>query len=167
MKLLICSDSHGRLSRFAEILDAHATTADALLFLGDGARDLSQMQEIYPRLPVFAVRGNNDLFAGDLPTESTLSFFGRRFLLLHGHNQGAKQGEGGLISAGLASDADIVLFGHTHRHAVLTVSPESLPPPRSRPLFLWNPGAVADGFFALLESDRRGNLLFSPTRLER
>ena len=57
-KLLILSDSHGGSDAIARILKAERENIDALIFLGDGLRDLELALTKYPcwvwfsRLPV-------------------------------------------------------------------------------------------------------------------
>ena len=49
-KLLILSDSHGGSDAIARILKAERENIDALIFLGDGLRDLELALTKYPRL---------------------------------------------------------------------------------------------------------------------
>ena len=48
-KLLILSDSHSNRLALEHILKAEADHIDALIFLGDGLRDLEQTLTLYPR----------------------------------------------------------------------------------------------------------------------
>ena len=64
-KLLILSDSHSNRLALEHILKAEADHIDALIFLGDGLRDLEQTLTLYPRLrayPVAEQRGDVFLF---------------------------------------------------------------------------------------------------------
>lgn len=47
-KLLILSDSHNSRLAIENILAAEADSIDALIFLGDGLRDLEQALTFYP-----------------------------------------------------------------------------------------------------------------------
>ncbi len=49
-KLLILSDSHSNRLAIENILAAEADSIDALIFLGDGLRDLEQALTFYPSL---------------------------------------------------------------------------------------------------------------------
>ena len=62
-KLLILSDSHGGSDAIARILKAERENIDALIFLGDGLRDLELALTKYPRLRTYAVAGNCDFGA--------------------------------------------------------------------------------------------------------
>ena len=62
-KLLILSDSHNSRLAIENILAAEADSIDALIFLGDGLRDLEQALTFYPSLRAYAVAGNCDFGA--------------------------------------------------------------------------------------------------------
>ena len=49
-KLLVLSDSHGGRDAIERILKAESKNIDALIFLGDGLRDLELALTKYPRL---------------------------------------------------------------------------------------------------------------------
>ena len=53
-KLLILSDSHNSRLAIENILAAEADSIDALIFLGDGLRDLEQALTFYPSLRAYA-----------------------------------------------------------------------------------------------------------------
>jgi len=107
---------------------------DALCFLGDCASDLDVIKACLPpahQTPVYAVRGNNDVFAG-LPDELTVSLGGKKLLLVHGHRQRVKMHRLSLLLHAEQREADVALFGHTHR-------PEC---GYERGILLLNPGAA-------------------------
>ena len=65
MKILVFSDSHGRLSL---MLDAVAQEKpQRVFFLGDNYRDGQSLSDAYPDIPMELVVGNCDFCAG--PTE--------------------------------------------------------------------------------------------------
>lgn len=159
MKLLILSDSHGRRDLVRRAAELHADAA-ALLFLGDGLRDLP---EDLP-MPVYAVRGNCDVFfdATDTPAERLELFSGYRLFAMHGHTREVKFSMTRAIAAAFEAKADLLCYGHTH------VPVESYIPageftmfgqPNERPLYLFNPGALRMGSFGLAELRREGILL--------
>lgn len=154
MKCLVFSDSHGSTALMQQALRAHPT-AEAVLFLGDGIADL-EAAVAADRAPIprqyVAVRGNCD-FSTSFRTEPlaktvALTLGGYRILMTHGDLYGAKHGMEGLISLAVGRQADILLFGHTHRPAETYLPAEQLPPPpegspaRERPLYLLNPGSA-------------------------
>lgn len=152
MEILILSDSHGRAHRIEEALSRQIKRPDAVLFLGDGLRDLDALVD--PSVLLYAVRGNCDFFSpgADVPDERSLFWEGHRLLLCHGHTYGVKGGIGPLLSAGVRMGADLLLFGHTHmpylerigageRIAGVTLE---------RDVYLFNPGSLAQGSFGTL-----------------
>lgn len=114
MRLIAVSDTHGRLSALEEVLE-RCLTADAVLFLGDGLREVDAARTLYPNMNIMAVRGNCDLGAVEAaPAMSILCAGEHKVLYTHGHLLGVKHGLGGLLAAARENGADIALFGHTH-----------------------------------------------------
>ena len=162
MDLLIISDSHGRGYLLKEVLSHQVRRPEALLFLGDGIRDLEG--ELDRSLLSYGVRGNCDLFTAgcDAPDERTLFYEGHKLLLCHGHTYGVKGGIGPLLAHGVREGADLVCFGHTH-----TPYLERIPSGTSvagislaRDVYLFNPGSLAQGSFGVLHLDGE-TVLFS------
>ena len=147
MKILIFSDVHGREDRVRSLLALHKS-ADAVLFLGDGFRDLPD-SIAYGKWQFAAVRGNCDLLWGNsanlsLPNEQILRFGAYTVMMTHGHAYGVK---GGIEQAALSAaekGADLLLYGHTH------VSEERYLPEGTvvgeatltKPLWIMNPGSL-------------------------
>ena len=59
-KLLVLSDSHGGRAAIERVLLKENANIDALVFLGDGLRDLEQALTPYPGLRAYSVAGNCD-----------------------------------------------------------------------------------------------------------
>lgn len=145
MTLLVISDSHGNYRRVEEAVSSNKN-ASAVLFLGDGLRDISYLPSDLP--PVISVRGNCDLFPAaqniDVPSEHLISFGEYTILLMHGHLFGVKSSLDRAAEYAASKGADILLFGHTHipleRYipAGETVGGITL----SKPLRLFNPGSI-------------------------
>lgn len=111
MKILVMSDSHDELQHM--ICAVEEVHPDHIFFLGDHERDAWDLNRVYPNIPICAVRGNCDWSGGqDL---WVVELQGIRFLLVHGHQQGAKTGLDRLAGKGLMAGARVVCFGHTHR----------------------------------------------------
>ena len=111
-KILVTADSHGAghtLCRIAE----QESDADAMIFLGDGLRDLEFMQSLYPNLWVYSVRGNCD-YAAYAPAEGLISFDGVLFFYTHGNAYSVEYTLYDLADAAKTRGADVALFGHTH-----------------------------------------------------
>jgi putative phosphoesterase len=106
---------------------------DAMLFLGDGERDLAAVYRRFPDLPVYAVRGNCDYYS-DLPQWLTCELDGIPVLFTHGHLFGVKYDLIELEDAARSVGARIVLFGHTHE-AYLR---------EDEALTVLNPGSIGD-----------------------
>ena len=62
-KLLVLSDSHGARDAIERILNKEQNNVDAVIFLGDGLRDLEQPLAFFPHLRVYSVAGNCDFGA--------------------------------------------------------------------------------------------------------
>ena len=116
-KLLILSDSHNSRLAIENILAAEADSIDALIFLGDGLRDLEQALTFYPSLRAYAVAGNCDFGALE-PLDGLAAFDGVVVFYT-------------LSDAAAARGANVALFGHTH-----------IPVAEERGgVFLFNPGS--------------------------
>lgn len=131
MKILVLSDSHGNFGNM--VLAAEQTLPDMIFHLGDFWRDGEALHDTFPALPFYQVPGNCDFRSAESP-ELLLTVLGKRILLCHGHTFGVKQS---LLRTGYAAEeqqADLFLFGHTHRPLVDR---------RGSTLFL-NPGSIGD-----------------------
>ena len=167
MEFLVISDTHGDRAALSALLSA-CPGVDAVIFLGDGLREVEALAAEGGHPPILSVRGNCDSptspYGGVRLEEIVVSFCGHRLLLLHGHTASAKSGMGGLIALARRHGADIVLFGHTH-----VPREQYLPAEEGGPLWLLNPGSLghpADGvptFGRLLLGDA-GDVLFSVGR---
>ena len=151
MELLIFSDSHGSAQNMTAAIDRQIKMPDAVLFLGDGARDLDRL--FLCDIPIWAVRGNCDWSSSDYAdkTERTLYFEGHTILLCHGHEWGVKGGMGALIAHAAEVGADIVLFGHTHTPTLQTIAAGEQVKgiTLTRPMYLFNPGSIGYGTLTL------------------
>ncbi len=125
MRLGLIADTHGLLR--PEAL-AFLAGVDAIIHAGDVGRDqvLTGLREL---APVHAVRGNVDRTGAlrELPERLDLEFRGARLLVTHVRPEPAG-----------ATDADVVVFGHSHRPLIETsdgrlwVNPGSAGPRRFR-----------------------------------
>ncbi|MBR2353201.1 MAG: YfcE family phosphodiesterase [Clostridia bacterium] len=166
MKLLVFSDVHGRIDRARDVILRHRD-ADAVLFLGDGLRDVEELSFPQANLTPISVKGNCDLFfsGSDAPIERMLRFGSLRVLMMHGYTPyDVKYGEDAAIAYAARRRADILLFGHTHERL------ERYLPEGSdlgggilsdHPIWVMNPGSLghpADGVpsygLVMIERDR-------------
>ena len=141
MKILIMSDSHGRIEKAEDIVSAEKP--DMLLHLGDHTRDFELLTEGRPGLEGYAVKGNCDL-RSDAPELLALNADGMKLMLTHGHRQGVKEDLQRLYYTALEKGADTVLFGHTHAQLLL----------KRDGVTLLNPGSAAEGRYAVIENGK-------------
>ena len=130
----LISDTHGLMR--PEALAA-LSGVDLILHAGDvGAPAV--LDALWAIAPVHAVRGNVDLDGGELRDVQHLRLDGVRVHLSHGHELGSP------TPAALAAryDADVIVYGHTHRPLVTHVGPT----------LVVNPGAAGAARFNLKPS---------------
>ena len=129
-RLLVLSDSHGGRAAIERILMKESKTIDALIFLGDGLRDLESVLTLFPKLRAYSVAGNCDYGALE-PLDGLAAFDGVVIFYTHGHMYGVKYDLDTLADAAAARGAEVALFGHTH-----------IPHAEQRgKVFLFNPGS--------------------------
>ena len=109
------SDSHGAVENMIRCVEW--VEPQHILFLGDGLGDLSALQRRFPDLPMDAVPGNCDWSSTDAP-ERLIELGGKRILMMHGHTRGVKYSLMNAKYAAREVDADVLLYGHTHKAAV-------------------------------------------------
>ena len=110
MKILVFSDSHGRLGHMMDAMERERPRR--VFFLGDCYRDGEALRNAYPDVPMELVRGNCDW--DQAPDELLGEAGGVRFLLPHGHRYYVKSGPDHRTRTARAKGADVVCFGHTH-----------------------------------------------------
>ena len=131
----LISDTHGLVRpRVHDALDG----VELILHAGDVGGD-SILDELRLISPVKAVRGNTD--APDDPSLSDridLTLGGLRIHVSHGHEVGSPTP----VKLAANYDADVVIYGHTHRQQVIRIDDQ---------LFV-NPGSAGARRFKLLPS---------------
>ncbi len=142
MRILVCSDSHGRRDLLVLAYEQQPT-AEILVFCGDGADDAQFFP--YEDKPSYVVRGNWD-HKSDWPLWQEFSLMGKKIIVTHGHASDARHGLDELIRTTKERGADLVLFGHTHRPEVLYVDG----------MTLFNPGSIADGNYGFVDITAAG-----------
>lgn len=122
----LISDTHGRLR--PEVFP-HFQDVELILHAGD-IGDPGILVELEALAPVRAVWGNTDGFEvrARVPEEVTLEVGDRRIVLLHGHQVGSPTAP---RLAAAHPEADIVIYGHTHRPAVDRIGPQLMVNPGS------------------------------------
>lgn len=144
MKILVVSDSHGDESSFENAIKKHRS-AEVVIFCGDGHRDFQTMRLLHPDKAFIGVAGNCDWYC-DLPFVQETELCGKKILITHGHMHGVKDGYERIASFGRSNQADIVLFGHTHKQ-LATVEGGML---------LLNPGSIGyRGNYSIIEINEK------------
>lgn len=167
MNLLVFSDSHGRTSKLLEAFSRQIKKPDAVIFLGDGLRDISYCDGW--DVPLLCVCGNCDVFnifgSVNAEEEMFITLGGKRIMMTHGHNYSVKSTLTRLCMAAKRNDADIVLFGHTHQafEQYLPAGETEYGVTLTKPLYLFNPGSIGDyeSSFGCIEIDAGGRVLLS------
>ncbi len=134
MKVLVISDTHGRIENVKRVLDQTIPFGiKTVLHCGDYLSDAKLIQKFYPEVEVYGVSGNCD---GGYLVESSkvISIEGVPIYMTHGHRYGVKWGDyEELIIDAEAYGAKVALCGHSHCAYLL----------RRQELWLVNPGSIS------------------------
>ena len=138
-RVIVVSDSHGDLAALREAFEMakRAGRIDIAVFLGDGMREFDQLRPelMAERITCYAVPGNND-WSSHEPFEITFMVGRVRFFACHGHTRHVKYGLERLYYTASEREAQVALYGHTHRAKVdLDYGVQMI-----------NPGAVCERF---------------------
>lgn len=135
----LIADTHGLVR--PSVFEALAGV-ELILHAGD-VGDLV-LEELGVIAPIQAVRGNTDPPRRDLAKEIERTFDGVRVHVSHGHELGSPTPEKLLA----AYDADVIVYGHTHRQLVV----------RADGRWVVNPGSAGARRFDLKASVARMNI---------
>lgn len=130
MKILVISDTHGHMDALKLVMQKESPF-DMLIHCGDiegQEHEISRMAAC----PCYMVSGNND-WASWLKREITTEIDTYRVFITHGHRYGVSLGRERIREEAQSREADICLFGHTHRPVVDT----------DGKLTLMNPGSLS------------------------
>ena len=83
MKVLICSDSHGRLDYFQQVMDLERP--EIVIFAGDHSTDAIDMSLVYRDVLFAIVKGNTDMDDYESRETAIFDLMGKKVLLTHGH----------------------------------------------------------------------------------
>ncbi len=112
-KLLVLSDSHGDILSLNRIVEVEKPVG-GVFYLGDGLSDFYEVLESNDEITTFTVAGNNDFYAFE-PLEALAVFEKVIIFYTHGHKQQVKYNLDNLERDAKNHNADIALFGHTHK----------------------------------------------------
>ena len=112
-KILIFSDTHGDINRCLDIIEK-ADSVSAIFHAGDYTGDAEDLESIYPNIPIYYVKGNNDYFS-KAPSHMLVTIDGVKIFITHGHEQNVKYEYEfmTLRKAAEKYDPDLIIFGHT------------------------------------------------------
>ncbi|MBQ9764736.1 MAG: metallophosphoesterase [Lachnospiraceae bacterium] len=138
MRILVVSDTHGRLDGLRKALDAEGKL-DWLLHMGDVGGQEDEIADLAnaKRCMLACVKGNNDIFS-DLANELMLNIGGYKIWMTHGHRYNVYSGIASIKNTAIMKGADIVMYGHTHsplvdidkENRITIINPGSLTSPR-------------------------------------
>lgn len=141
MRILVVSDIHGDSVSLEYLLKKEKY--EAVVFCGDGLRDISAAEPYYPAIPFYTVRGNCDFTYA--PPSFLTCFDGVAVFALHGDEYGVKSGLSQMISQGKSRQADIIVFGHTHRALIS----------EEEGITVMNPGSLGYGkTYGIIEAEK-------------
>lgn len=135
MKILVISDTHGKLDKLRDIYGL-LKDIDLVVHLGDFLADAREIAAEFG-IDVISVGGNMDGVYGDEAYKILDTEYGR-ILLTHGHLDNVKFSLQSLLYRTQEKGCKAVLFGHTHKPAF----------EESDGIYLVNPGSLtlpADG----------------------
>lgn len=170
INILVVSDTHGRYFAIEEILDRQIALPDRfrpthLIHLGDGVRDICDSRTAN-KLCVHTVKGNCDDFffcySNGVEKEKIIELFGYKILIMHGDSYSVKAGDGMAIAQAARSNADLLLYGHTHKAVSYIVSKgtEVCGEILKKDIYVMNPGSLGyDGNFGTVTLSDDGILL--------
>lgn len=160
MDILIFSDSHGAVGNINEVMARCISPPDAVIFLGDGLRDLDRANTGDAEL--HCVRGNCDFGAVFEEDEEIFVLGGLKIMITHGHKYGVKSGYASLAEHAARRGADIIIFGHTHAPMLhcFSAGEQIGNTELKKPLYVFNPGSLREGRYGTLTL-LGGNILFN------
>ena len=132
MECIVFSDTHGNYPLALEAL-TQSTPANIIFHLGDEADDASMIENSCLK-QIQKVAGNCDA-PGKYPREISTLIGKTRVLLTHGDRYSVKSGLSKLVERAVATNVDVVLYGHTHQASI----------DRINGILFVNPGALWSG----------------------
>ena len=133
MRILVISDTHGETDKAEDILRNH-DDIDLIIHLGDYFRDAQKISASFPNIAIEYIYGNSDFMIGDIPAEKLLECAGKKIFITHGHRYSVKWDYDKLHRKAQETEADLLLFGHTHVAEII----------RTMDYIIMNPGSISD-----------------------
>ncbi len=134
MRIIVFSDTHGNISAAKKIFETNSNICDHYIFLGDGLKELELMKLLFPDKKIFCVSGNCD--EPVCPPSDVIEIFKTKIFITHGHTLNVKESHDTLIKNAKEANAQIALYGHTHKryykyeHGLHILNPGSASQPK-------------------------------------
>ncbi len=152
-RIVVISDSHGNPDKIEAVLTKE-DRCKTIVFCGDGLRDLAFI-DLPKDAVLLKVDGNNDFYETvGCEQEILQEVHGRILFIAHGHRHGVKSSTNYIAETARARGANIILFGHTHIPCFIEGDP-----------ILFNPGALMDNRYGIIEISDTGDWKFYHKRL--
>lgn len=160
MKILVLSDTHGKLNMVRDIWPK-LKGVDLVLHAGDYASDAKAIRQEF-NVPVAYVKGNCDgCYSSEVCSSeggdyAVIETDGGRILLTHGHNEGVGSGLDRLRYKALEEGCVAAIYGHTHVASVTQIEEPAAP---GGVLWFINPGSLplprdnSGGSYGIIRSD--------------
>lgn len=132
MKLIVFSDSHhANITDMLSIIDEEKP--DVVIHLGDLVADVDDIRAVFPEVPVYYVRGNNDWHVEDVRDAAIVCANSMRIFITHGHLYGVRRNTHALEAEARKHGCQIALYGHTHTAEIT----------RKKDMLIANPGSIS------------------------
>lgn len=144
-KLLIVSDTHGKISKLDDVVRKYSGKFNLLIHLGDRSYDALSLQEsVYN---IIIIKGNIEIDSPKMKEvgayEQVLDVEGLRVFATHGHRYSVHSTMVFLKKRAKEVKADLVLFGHTHEKYL----------DMNDGIMYFNPGALENGDYGVIDID--------------
>lgn len=147
MKILVISDTHGKLNKVRDVLQKLKNT-DLIIHAGDFISDAERLQRELS-IPVIGVKGNCDGSCSSNDFKIAETECGN-ILITHGHMENVKYRLDGLMYKAMENNCIAAVFGHTHCalieecNGIRLINPGSLSQPRDS----------SDGSYAVIRTSQ-------------
>ena len=129
MKIVVFADSHTDIDTMSIVIEAE--NPDMIIHLGDHVTDGIELHKLHPKIPMEFVKGNTDR-TDEYFSEKILLLDNKLVFITHGDQYDVEQGTSEIFDRGASDDANIILFGHTHKPYVQN----------SKGIWIMNPGRI-------------------------
>lgn len=150
-KILVFSDSHGRMEYVKRILDKE-NDCKTVFFLGDGMDEVENVIPLYADRKFIVVKGNCD-FSCSAELYAYKHIEGVTFMACHGNALSVRYTLRELFNKAHDVRANVALYGHTHIRNTTFDSYSGV--------CAVNPGALCDGYYCVIEAENGNYEIFS------